>query len=293
MTLEQLVNYACDKTKFREIAEYFDFCRKFLEFAATSLQAIIVSRNERHYRFFQYKEDGNYNVTRPINSNIMIRLENLDAVFDTFNQAILHIRDIKEPKERECINHVVYTCQQAIGATLDALPAGKSNTARKRNGDLFEHFIRLIIKKIGITVTNETIQMPIIVNGIKVHSMSYEHDLIIHKNNQVVAIGSVKTSSKDRLDKFFLDKFLRNKLAHAETPHFAIFLNDVQRKGHEGNYGINGTFLPGHFKGYTILLNPLDGVYYCDIRSEMETDEMLQKHIRTLDHLFIEDIWQF
>ena len=35
---------------------------------------------------------------------------------------------------------------------------------------------------------------------------------------------------------------------------------------------MSATFLPGHFKGYTIKLNPLDGVYYCDIRPNMQTD---------------------
>ena len=77
-----------------------------------------------------------------------------------------------------------------------------------------------------------------------------------------------------------------------DTPHFAIFLNDVQRAGREPNYVTSATFLQGHFKGYTIKLNPLDGVYYCDIRPNMLTDEILKEHIRTLDYLLIEDIWK-
>lgn len=80
-----------------------------------------------------------------------------------------------------------------------------------------------------------------------------------------MAIVSVKTSSKNRLDKVFIDKFLYNRLTEKATPHFAIFLNDVQRKGQEGKYGISAIFLPDHFNGYTVKLNPLDGVYYCDI----------------------------
>lgn len=55
----------------------------------------------------------------------------------------------------------MYTCQQSIGATLDALPAGQSNFARKLNGDLFERFIRTIIADIGIEVREETVQIPI------------------------------------------------------------------------------------------------------------------------------------
>lgn len=125
--------------------------------------------------------------------------------------------------------------------------------------------------------------------------MSYQHDLIIKKNDEIKLIGSIKTSSKDRLDKIFIDKFLYNKLTGTNTPHVAIFLNDVQRKNgkKKNKYGISATFLPGHFRGYTVKLNPLDGVYYCDIRPNMQTEKILKKHIRTFDHLLCDDIWKF
>ncbi|MDR1981718.1 MAG: hypothetical protein LBQ39_08910, partial [Tannerellaceae bacterium] len=176
---------------------------------------------------------------------------------------------------------------------LDGLPAGKSNTARKLNGDLFENFIRLIIQEIGIACRSGVIQLPVYIDNEIAFNMSYQHDLIIENDGEIKVIGSVKTSSKDRLDKIFIDKFLYNKLTEKATPHIAIFLNDVQRKGKEPKYGINATFLPGHFKGYTVKLNPLDGVYYCDIRPNMQTENILKDHIRTFDNLLIEDIWRF
>ena len=142
------------------------------------------------------------------------------------------------------INDFIYSCQQSIGAALDALPANKSNTARKLNGDLFERFIRLIILEIGIDVTDGTIAVPVKIDGTEAFKMKYQHDLIIKVDDSTKAIGSVKTSSKDRIDKIFIDKFLFNRLTDSNTPHFAIFLNDVQRKGKEGKYGINATFLP-------------------------------------------------
>jgi hypothetical protein len=98
---------------------------------------------------------------------------------------------------------------------------------------------------------------------------------------------------KDRLDKVFVDKFLYNRLTEKATPHFAIFLNDVQRKGQEGKYGVSATFLPGHFKGYTVKLNPLDGVYYCDIRPNMVSEDILKDHIKTFDHFLFSDMWKF
>jgi len=254
MNLGQLVNHASDKTNFEKIEDYIDFCRYYLQFVIDGLQAVIVSRNESHYRFYQYKHNGNYNITRPINSSIMISANEFDAMADSFLFSLLHIREIQSQEERDCINRIVYTCQQAIGATLDALPAGRSNNARKINGDLFERFIRLIISEIGIPVRSGTMRLPVIVEDVRLFDMSYQHDLIIEKDGKLAAIGSVKTSSKDRLDKIFIDKFLHNRLTGIDTPYFAVFLNDVQRSGREPNYGVSATFLPGHFKGYTIKL---------------------------------------
>lgn len=191
------------------------------------------------------------------------------------------------------INNFIYTCQQSIGAVLDALPAKRVNTARKINGDLFERFIRLIISKAGVDVSDGNIAVPVKINGEVAFNFNYQHDLIIKVDDETKAIGSVKTSSKDRLDKIFIDKFLFNRLTDTATPHFAIFLNDVQRKGKEGKYGVGATFLPGHFKGYTIKLNSLDGVYYFDIRPNMKTEAILKDHIKTFDHFLLSDVWKF
>jgi hypothetical protein len=55
---------------------------------------------------------------------------------------------------------------------------------------------------------------------------------------------------------------------------------------------VNSTFLPGHFKAFTVKLNPLDGVYYCDIRPNMVEDNLLSTHIKTIDHFFYSDLWE-
>jgi hypothetical protein len=294
MKLSQLVEWASDKERFTSVNDYMSFCREYLSFIFDGLQAVIVSRNENHYRFFQYGKDGSYNTTRPINSNLFITAADFDEAAKSFAYTLSHIKEIGENAvERDCINRLVYTCQQAIGATLDALPAGQSNTARKINGDLFERFIRVVISDIGVSVREGTVQVPVIVDGEESFNMSYQHDLIVEKDGALVAIGSVKTSSKDRIDKIFVDKFLHNRLTNIATPHFAVFLNDVQRNGREPNYGVNSTFLTGHFKAYTVKLNPLDGVYYCDMRPNMKTDKLLAEHIKTLDCLLIKDIWEF
>lgn len=297
MKLKQLVNNAKDKGKFSDLKAYIKFCDEYLNYIADNLQAIIVSQNENHYCFYQYKKEGDFQITRPINSNLMYDANGFSNTSKEFLKILKSIKTIDKNDEsiRNILNNTTYTIQQSVGSALDGLPAGQSNTARKLNGDLFEHFIRLIISEIGIVCKSGTIQVPVIVDGEPTFNMKYQHDLIIEKDSDIKVIGSIKTSSKDRIDKIFIDKFLYNKLTEKATPHIAIFLNDVQRKNRkkENEYGISATFLPGHFKGYTVKLNPLDGVYYCDIRPNMKTEYIFKDHIKTFDNLLIEDIWNF
>lgn len=296
-SFKRLINKAKNKSSFIDLEAYIRFCDEYLHYIIDNLQAIIVSQNENHYCFYQYKKEGDFQITRPINSNLMYDAIEFSKVSKEFFKILKGIKSIdkKDKAVRDILNNATYTIQQSVGAALDGLPAGQSNTARKLNGDLFERFIRLIIGEIGIDCKSGTIQVPVIVAGESTFNMSYQHDLIIEKDSEVKVIGSIKTSSKDRIDKIFIDKFLYNKLTDKDTPHIAIFLNDVQRKNSkkENEYGVNATFLPGHFKGYTVKLNPLDGVYYCDIRPNMQTEHILKDHIKTFDNLLIEDIWKF
>ena len=212
-----------------------------------------------------------------------------------FINLLQNIRDIPadDTANREILTRSIYTVAQSIGAALDALPAGKSNTARKINGDLFERFIQLLLTEIGVTCRTGTVKVPVYVGSDIQFHMSYQHDLLLYNQDELKVIGSVKTSSKDRIDKIFLDKFLYSKLTDTALPHVAVFLNDVQRKStkKENEYAINSTFLTGHFKAFTIKLNPLDGVYYCDIRPNMKGDALLAQHIKTIDHFLCSDVW--
>jgi hypothetical protein len=296
MNLKQLLTIASNKENFTRLSDYLVFCNEFLKFKEGGLQAVIVSRNEQHYCFYQFKKDGSFNITRPINSHLMFGAADESLLKSRFLKTLKNAKEIKidDEENRTIIRNSIYTIQQSIGTVLDALPAGKSNTARKINGDLFERLICLLIAELGIECHSGVVKIPLVVDGISAEaSMSYQHDLIIRLQVEIKIIGSVKTSSKDRIDKIFIDKFLYNKLAEKAIPHIAVFLNDVQRKKtkRKDQYGINATFLPGHFKGYTVKLNPLDGVYYCDIRPNMKTDPFLRKHIQTIDHLFCRDIW--
>lgn len=297
MNLTKLVAKAKDKDNFADLKSYIAFCEEYLKYISNNLQATIISQNENHYCFYQYKKEGSFQITRPINSNLMYDTKTFAKKSNEFLKVLRNIKTIDKTDEalRHILNNTTYTIQQSIGSALDGLPVGESNIARKLNGDLFEHFIRLIINEIGIECKSGTVKVPVIVDGSQIFKMSYQHDIIVKKDDEFKVIGSIKTSSKDRIDKIFIDKFLYNKLTEKAIPHIAIFLNDVQRKDSKksNKYGINSTFLPGHFKGYTVKLNPLDGVYYCDIRPNMKTESILKDHIKTFDNLLVEDIWKF
>ncbi len=294
MNLADLINRATNKTNFTTVEDYLSFCGYYLDFLQGGIQAIILSQNEKQYQFFQYKDDGNRNVTRPVNTNLMLTTETFDAAVNLFRAVLSSLKN-QEPLEqhnRNIISQTIYSVQQSIGATLDALPAGKSNQARKINGDLFERFIQLLINALGINCTSGVVKVPVKhSDGTELFRVSYQHDLLIHNQDELKLIGSVKTSSKDRIDKIFLDKFLYSRLTDTAIPHIAIFLNDVQRKGNFPKYGVNSTFLSGHFKAYTVKLNALDGVYYCDLRGNMKTDNLLKQQIHSIDQFFYTDLW--
>src|SRR3990167_5833014 len=133
MSLKTLLAFVSDKQNFPNLDAYIEFCRRYLDFIASDgLQAVIVSQNERHYRFFQYKKDGQFNITRPINETLMYNADNSRKIVSEFLHVLKNAQDIAEDdnEKRNVICNSIYTIQQTIGIALDALPAGKSNTAR-------------------------------------------------------------------------------------------------------------------------------------------------------------------
>ncbi|MFM9160836.1 MAG: hypothetical protein ACKOPK_23690, partial [Dolichospermum sp.] len=118
-----------------------------------------------------------------------------EIAYNQFLQVLEQLRDRQLPEEslRQVLICTIYTLQQTIGATLDALPSGKSNQARKVNGDLFERLIRLLIAYLNIDCVSGTIQVPIRDdNGVILFNTTYQHDLLISQDNELKIIGSVK-----------------------------------------------------------------------------------------------------
>lgn len=163
MSFSGLLRHATDKARFLTIEQYIDFCSRYLEYIETGLQARIVSQNESQYQFFQYRKEGGFNITRPLNSRLMYDAEGFADAAKHFKGTLEQLRGGQRPSDelRENLIRTIYTLQQSIGATLDGLPAGKSNQARKLNGDLFEQLIRLLIVSMNVGCVSGTMQVPV------------------------------------------------------------------------------------------------------------------------------------
>ncbi|KRN01076.1 hypothetical protein FD13_GL001440 [Levilactobacillus senmaizukei DSM 21775 = NBRC 103853] len=291
------------KHDFNNLAQILDFSSTFMEYLSDNKQAVIVAQNEHNYNFFQFNKNANFTITRPFNSELILNFNEFQKKRVIFDNYISLLNEHKEKAKEfitkpKIIDELLYTAQQAIGFTLDTLPQGKSNNARKINGDLFELMMLYVMRSMGIDATHGTFPMTIKDdNGNQISKMNWQHDMIVHHKNYKTPsmIGSVKTTSKDRISKVFMDKYLYDRLSGTQTAQIAIFLHDVQRAKakKEGVYKVSQTFLTGHFKAYTLKINPLDGVYYMDMRPIFESDDLLKKQIKRFHYLLLNDIWQY
>jgi hypothetical protein len=310
VTLNDLQASVQDRSAFEALNDYLKVGTAFLDFIQESQPTRIVSPSQANYIFYQYDQAYGHKITRPLNHHLFIESpDDFTRAFERFVTFLTDLRkhgaDAAERKNRKRyvaageVNRVVYTAQQAIGSIGDSFE--NPNQSRKRIGQLFETFVKLIIQEVGLTCEPRTINVPI--PDYAGYAMSYELDLVFSRDKAILTsetkfihprevVGSVKTTSKDRIDKIFLDKYLLTKLLGREVPVVAVFLHDVQR-ARRGNsiFGINSTFKSNHFLGYTVALNRLDGVYYVDPRPEMLTNERLREQIHDFQQFLIRDLW--
>lgn len=299
-----------DRSAFTSLEDYRRLCSAFLGCVATIQPTRIISPSHPNYMFFQYGQNYGHRITRPLNSDLF--LEDAATCGGTFDRFTALLGDLRKAGSGDAlgavhsdylatneINRVIYTLQQSIGCIGDSFE--NPNQSRKRVGQLFENLVKLVIQEVGIECEPRTINLPI--PDFPGMTMPYELDLVFSRSQVIIAsetsvlqpfevVGSVKTTSKDRIDKVFLDKFMLSKLLGRQAPIVAIFLHDVQRAV-RGNsiFGVSSTFKTNHFLGYSVALNRLDGVYYVDPRPEMIANEHLRREISSFQHFLIHDLW--
>ncbi|MFC0875038.1 hypothetical protein ACE01N_00505 [Saccharicrinis sp. FJH2] len=248
------------------------------EFKEISLRVLnyfpnVISNSEEKgdYLILCSNQAGNLKYVRPINRRLFItEPETFSNSVELLNNVLLKIKNKEDVTDEEklTIDKVVYTIQQSIGAGLDLLV--NPNSARKHVGNRFEELIRVIFTEIGISNSKIVLQIPYETDeGTKTYKC--ENDLVISPYNEVKStsqsldekevVVSIKTTSKDRMGKMFIDKLLLERFVKHPQKVIGIFLNDVQRK-EENNIGF--TLVSGLFMVYTEFLTKLEGVYYLD-----------------------------
>ena len=144
------------------------------------------------------------------------------------------------------------------------------NSARKHVGNRFEELVKVVFTEIGVANKKIVLQIPYDTDeGTKTYKC--ENDLIISPYEKVKStsnsldekevVVSVKTTSKDRMGKMFIEKILLERFVEHPQKVIGIFLNDVQRKEADN---ISFTLVSGLFMVYSKFLTKLEGVYYLD-----------------------------
>jgi len=315
LSVKQLQDQLRDPKGFADLGSYYRFADSFLKLAGREIRARIVSPTTPSYIFYQYGSAYENHITRPLNIDLFIEQpDEFQRHLKAFQDILEILRSARGDKAAavtarklrvEELDRVVYTIQQTVGCVGDSLP--NANQSRKRIGMLFEELVVRLIRELGVSCEPRTVNIPL--PGMPERKMSYQLDLVFTRGQAIVAkeqrligeneiVGSVKTTSKDRIDKIFLDKFMLSRLLGREVRVVAIFLHDVQRavrkkgkKRGEDLFAVNSTFKTNHFLGYTLALNKLDGVYYVDPRPVMSQSDDLAREIGSFSQFMARDLW--
>lgn len=283
------------QTPKQNLDEFADVTKRVLDY----LPNIVSERVEtRDYTILSSVVAGTTKFARPVNNNLFInKIEEFKKSYKLFLDALKQIKNGKKIKREgySTIDAVVYTIQQSIGVGMDFLC--NPNSARKHVGNRFEELIRNVVSQAGITNDKVVFKIPYpSEEGEK--SYSCETDIILSPHERVKSniktinedeiVISLKTSSKDRMGKIFLDKLLMQKFAEHPVKVVGIFLNDVQRKNTDK---ISYTFASGLFMVYTKFLTQLEGAYFVD-PPPITKDSPYNEHISSFSKFIADDIWK-
>jgi len=292
-TLEQdLKTRISSLTDFREISE------RVLNYMAEVINEDIGYLN---YRICSSTFAGMKKTVRPFNQKLFLRdISKFDYYFKQFEKIIYRLKN-RESKfskvDFETVDKVTYTLQQSIGIGLDLVV--DPNSARKHVGIRFEELMKSIFTAINISNKKIVLKIPYeTYDGVGFYRC--ETDMVISpfdsikSNSQYIdskeVVISLKTTTKDRMPKIFIDKILMERFLGKPIRIVGISQNDIQRKDDKGKPKISFTFVPNLFMVYTEFLARLDGYYYVD-RPKRAYDAPFNKYIFSFSDFLLKDVW--
>lgn len=279
------------QSKMNSLDSFADLTARVLEY----LPNVTTRSFEKNgYTISVSESAGATKYSRPVRQSLFIRNR---REFEESFQALKELMDLSTAGTRSfnredhlVVDSCIYTMQQSVGVGLDFL--SNPNGARKHTGNRFEELTRLLVTAAGVKNKRVVLKIPYAKDAL----YSAETDLVFspfdsvrshstHIEDREVVV-SLKTSSKDRMGKIFVDKMLMEKFVEHPVKLIGIFLNDVQRKD---TTGISYTFVSGLFMVYTEFLVELDGVYFVD-PPPVATKPPYSNHIFRFSNFLLEDI---
>jgi len=218
------------------LEDFFNISKRVRAYLPNVLSGSV---DKNGYTIYVSEVAGSKRYLRPINNSLYIQD---DILFEqsciTFLRTVSKIKSKEfnfDENEKNNINSVLYTIQQSIGAGLDLMV--DPNSARKHVGNRFEELIRAVFTAIGVSNKRIVLRIPYDTDeGEKIYKC--ENDLVLSPYEKVIStpeqldekeiVVSVKTTSKDRMGKMFIDKILLEKFVKHPQKVIGIFNNDVQ-----------------------------------------------------------------
>lgn len=278
------------------LQEFIHLAKRVLDYAPAVISGQEVKGN---YIIYSSQIASTHKYVRPINQRLFIgstkELSDTERIFLSLLERIKN-RDttIYSQEDKYIIDRFLYTLIQSIGMGLDLLV--DPNASRKHVGNRFEELMRALFMEINIHNKRVVYKLPYETpDGTKHYTC--ENDLVLSSNTAPVnikevdrddVIVSVKTTSKDRMGKMFIDKLLLEKFANKPLKYVGIFLNDVQRKEKDN---ISYTLVSGLFMVYNKFLTSMEGVYYLDPPPNALIPPY-KEYISPFSQLITEDIWR-
>lgn len=277
----------------KELSDFKEITNRILSYLPNVITGTIEAKN---YIIYKSAAGQTTKLTRPVNENLFIH--DVTSFSNSYTDFLSILEQSKNrqsvtTEKRLVILRVLYTIQQAIGLGCDLLL--NDNSARKHVGNRFEELIRCLFEQLGYANNRTVLKIPY-QEGDKKAYYKCENDAILspykkiksnsHSIDPNEVVVSIKTTSKDRMGKIFIDKILLEKFVNHPIKSIGIFHNDIQRKK---DTGVTGTLVSGLFMVYHNFLTNVDGVYYIDVPPIAEK-EPYSNLIKPISDLICDDI---